>query len=576
MASRRRWKFRLKTSLVFVCLLQSHLSDNNGVTNALSGASLSLFDRVRIAMKLSENGVLNITASEEACAKWDDILKCGETKQLLPSAVLLCLELHAACLVRIGNDEGALLVYDEALSLAENSQEGSFMHRLHLGKAKSLQRLLRYKGAFDQFILAGEEDGISGAITCAFRQGNLSAAKVHGVAAIKNVISFFSEKDENLEDLRAASVSSLLYRWLFCVAMESLQISKDPFPNGSWHDVPSFSFLDFCAINIGPFDDPMLVHLDDKVLLHRLLTSTPEIVDETKAFWPQGWAIESVNNLTDREKCFPFDSRSLFILKRRAGYGSHGNSIVKGWADVQDKITSFANKDDEQILVQRMVENPFLLPGGFKFSLRIYVTLVGDAVFLSDVGLVKLAAEAVGPDDISERSHMTNSGREKCMRQETLEYIKQQISAHELGGWNELYLSLQEATGKVFSIYKRLIENSSRTDIRTTQRMVSKLKIPKILGLDFVVDVDLQPWLVEINRFPGLEPRDQEQDAKVKQTIVRDAWQLAVSHSFRHPDCLGWLDRDFRSFSHDLPLRNSFSEVPLGPADGEDGYYRLQ
>jgi hypothetical protein len=64
--------------------------------------------------------------------------------------------------------------------------------------------------------------------------------------------------------------------------------------------------------------------------------------------------------------------------------------------------------------------------------------------------------------------------------------------------------------------------------------------IPKILGLDFVVreeeennDTDHQgqrrtttPWLVEVNRFPGLEPRD-EDDRKIKYKVVRDAWKKA-------------------------------------------------
>ena len=57
--------------------------------------------------------------------------------------------------------------------------------------------------------------------------------------------------------------------------------------------------------------------------------------------------------------------------------------------------------------------------------------------------------------------------------------------------------------------------------------------IPKILGLDFVVQqqdvansTKKQPWLVEVNRFPGLEPRD-EDDRKIKYRIVRDAWLKA-------------------------------------------------
>ena len=35
-----------------------------------------------------------------------------------------------------------------------------------------------------------------------------------------------------------------------------------------------------------------------------------------------------------------------------------------------------------------------------------------------------------------------------------------------------------------------------------------------------------KPWLVEVNRFPGLEPRDKD-DRKIKCRVVRDAWKKA-------------------------------------------------
>lgn len=570
MASRRKGKFRSTSCLVIICFLRSHFSITNNVAHALSGTALSLVDRVRLTMKLSERGTSNITAAEEACTQWADIFRCEGKNQLSPSVILLCLELHAACLVRVGNDDEALMVFDDAEALSRQYQIDGSIRRLHLGKAKSLQRLLRYKEAYDEFCRAGGEDGIIGGITCALRQGNISAAheaikfssEFQSGAAMHNAITFFDGKGNDLQSLHAASCSSLLCRWLLCVASERLETTGKPLLDISSQEGLPFTFLDLCKLNTGPFDDPMLVHLDDKVMLHRLLTSTPELADETKSFWPQGWILSPPRSLVESNEPYPVDSASLFILKRRAGYGSHGNRIAKGWPDIQRKTLSFV-RDGELILVQRMVENPLLISSGFKFSLRLYVALIDDAVFLSDVGLVKLAAEPVRSEDISARSHMTNSGREQSMRQETLEYLKQQLSQQKEHSWDDLFSSLKQATGKVFTIYKDMVANNSHENIElsNTRRMVSKMKIPKILGLDFVVDNDLRPWLVEINRFPGLEPRDLKQDADVKHTIVRDTWQLAVSLSFSGSHVVDWLDSDLRRFSHDLPTRNSFTEV---------------
>ena len=53
--------------------------------------------------------------------------------------------------------------------------------------------------------------------------------------------------------------------------------------------------------------------------------------------------------------------------------------------------------------------------------------------------------------------------------------------------------------------------------------------IPKILGFDFIVSENFQPWLIEVNRFPGLEQRD-ECDYRVKHKVVEDAWYLAAEY----------------------------------------------
>jgi hypothetical protein len=69
--------------------------------------------------------------------------------------------------------------------------------------------------------------------------------------------------------------------------------------------------------------------------------------------------------------------------------------------------------------------------------------------------------------------------------------------------------------------------------------------------------------LVEVNRFPGLEPRNDDDDALVKHQIVRDAWWVAAAAASGHSaleirNLLGrrnkptdarylvpWLERDF-------------------------------
>ena len=54
--------------------------------------------------------------------------------------------------------------------------------------------------------------------------------------------------------------------------------------------------------------------------------------------------------------------------------------------------------------------------------------------------------------------------------------------------------------------------------------------IPKILGFDFMLDAFGNPWLLEVNRFPGLEPRS-SMDAATKSNLIYDAWLVAADRA---------------------------------------------
>jgi hypothetical protein len=58
----------------------------------------------------------------------------------------------------------------------------------------------------------------------------------------------------------------------------------------------------------------------------------------------------------------------------------------------------------------------------------------------------------------------------------------------------------------------------SRADTPESCTAQSLSCAPKILGFDFIMDAYRNPWLLEVNRFPGLEPRSSI-DAAVKQTV---------------------------------------------------------
>jgi hypothetical protein len=283
------------------------------------------------------------------------------------------------------------------------------------------------------------------------------------------------------------------------------------------------------------------------------------------------------------------DSSSLWIAKSRAGYGSHGNRILT-LAEANEEINGSIAEDEtnnpawkeiqiktetEPYLLQRMID-PLMLLNGYKFSLRIYVVYFSsDEAYISSKGLVKLASEPLllvddGDDDESCNNddgksksatsknhrtadpsmHMTNSGRETVMQQEDLEYLWSAMGSS-TAEKEELWKDICRASAETLLLrYPERIASFDRTELdsqlevdsdrvlvrerkRSWKTRREQWGIPKILGLDFVVQqqdvansTKKQPWLVEVNRFPGLEPRD-EDDRKIKYRIVRDAWLKA-------------------------------------------------
>jgi hypothetical protein len=84
-----------------------------------------------------------------------------------------------------------------------------------------------------------------------------------------------------------------------------------------------------------------------------------------------------------------------------------------------------------------------------------------------------------------------------------------------------------DITGAVCNVMSTYDEKARSLDETVPSRShLPKLGLPKILGFDFIVDETRNVWLLEVNRFPGMEARDSK-DASVKRQVIRDAWQMA-------------------------------------------------
>ena len=322
-------------------------------------------------------------------------------------------------------------------------------------------------------------------------------------------------------------------------------------------------------------------------------TTPPTTEDQViSSFWPKSIVVSTNSSQPDKWRKFILSTNEtenhaedsdLWFVKDRAGYGSHGNRILttpQALTFVDDlKRRVDSQEEKEEYLLQRMVQPAMLLDGGRKFSIRVYAVIVyaknstnistseSRGIYLSQQGLVKFASVPLHPkatstkettkktqrDDkqededvtmIDHRVHMTNSGRENNMIQRDLEYLKQELDNHHHdNGWSyaQLWRDIQTIVRTVMQRYYDNTHDNSSFDQQVAEEsqqysteLQSLLRIPKILAFDLVLDNCCKPWLVEVNRFPGLEPRiddnanDEDGDRYVKHQVVKDAWIAAA------------------------------------------------
>jgi tetratricopeptide (TPR) repeat protein len=371
-------------------------------------------------------------------------------------------------------------------------------------------------------------------------------------------------------------------------------------------------FIELIRINTSPLDDPNLVRLDDKIELHNLLSNPiAGMSSSSSSYWPEGYILpdqfsELEDILFQRQK--EYDSTiesghdmnsSLWISKSRSGYGSHGNRMLTHAELSEEIITNRRDDcDDEEMktsinftidntepyLLQHMID-PLLLLKGYKFSLRIYVIYFStDEVYISSEGLVKLASLPLllqnGNNEEEEEEarkspgsrhttrsldasmHMTNSGRETFMQQHDLDYLWTQLAErnNDRRSSSDLWVDICNVAANTLLVRFPEFRDQELENIPLEQKKKQvwkdrrkELGIPKILGLDFVVDdTNLKPWLVEVNRFPGLEPRD-EMDSKIKYRVVRDAWMKAMERLMLAEEDHAYFNNIFESLSNDGP-----------------------
>ncbi|XP_076375568.1 putative tubulin polyglutamylase TTLL9 [Megalopta genalis] len=177
----------------------------------------------------------------------------------------------------------------------------------------------------------------------------------------------------------------------------------------------------------------------------------------------------------------------------------------------------------ETFIVQRYVENPYLLAGR-KFDLRIYGLVTSFhplRAWLAREGFARLSTELFDLDNIDDnRVHLTNMAIQlKSNGTEPRREAKQGCK------WALVkvreYLTARHGVEAVEALFQR-ISGVIMASLLAVQPVIMPGKNSfELYGYDVLLDEDLKPWLLEINASPALTGTDRE-DYRLKFDLIDD------------------------------------------------------
>lgn len=280
------------------------------------------------------------------------------------------------------------------------------------------------------------------------------------------------------------------------------------------------SFVKHHPYNISfPFEDK----LGSKTSLN-----IPQSYSNNKSLWiikapnlNRGHCIKVVNSANEVKKCI----KSFYegIMK-----GYSGDKECNSNFDIEAK-NIYRSK---VVLVQKYLENP-LLYNNRKFDIRIWVLLTQEFhVYVFKEGHLKTCSIDYNIDSLNKYRHLTNYSLQKKSTCFSKYENGNEVSFEEFDAYLK-QIRPNDSIDLKEDILKRIknIIAMSFYSVKTKINSLDRKYCFELFGYDFILDNELNPFLIEVNSNPGLE----ESSPLIKTLVPRmidDALRLTVDKLF--------------------------------------------
>ncbi|XP_050543629.1 tubulin glycylase 3A-like [Daktulosphaira vitifoliae] len=197
-------------------------------------------------------------------------------------------------------------------------------------------------------------------------------------------------------------------------------------------------------------------------------------------------------------------SRNIWIIKPSSSCSGYDIKLEKN-VDKISKLALPASKI-QHYTIQKYIENPLLI-FNVKIDLRQYFLVTNfnqNKLWMYKEGYIRFCSKEYSITDLSENIHLSNVRIQSKYRKYRAQFVPEECM------WSfeqfKQYLASTNNENKWDNlIYPKMCETLISV-FQYSNMTVSNRFSFQLLGADFVLTTSLEPWLIEINSNPGLNP----------------------------------------------------------------------
>uniref|UniRef100_A0A3Q3ASS3 Tubulin--tyrosine ligase-like protein 9 n=1 Tax=Kryptolebias marmoratus TaxID=37003 RepID=A0A3Q3ASS3_KRYMA len=222
---------------------------------------------------------------------------------------------------------------------------------------------------------------------------------------------------------------------------------------------------------------------------------------------------------TEAARCDFFPSTFALPSEYHLFVEEFNRSPGSTWIMKPDSSRSEEQKDVENYVAQRYIENPYLI-NGRKFDLRVYVLVTSYVplkVWLYRDGFARFSSTRFSLTTIDDKyMHLTNVSVQKTAPdynpEKGCKWQMQQLRR---------YLTAKHGREMIETLFKEM-DNIFVRSLQSVQKVIINDKhCIELYGYDILLDQNLKPWLIEVNASPSHTHSSQE-DYDMKYRLLED------------------------------------------------------